>query len=191
MEALTSHKSEEPREARKSTDKVFDAIYKFYFNKKTTYELTPEEEAIRVRWDFAWKALNQMLTRRQVVSALMQTYNVTHVQAYNDVNKCMMLFGDPRNANKDAKRAIAEDWIVKGIKKAWDDKDLDAYERLLARYSKLNRLEEDNDETLGEMLKKLKPQQIIIVANQKDLEAEANRLQEELTQDVEFKEATE
>lgn len=186
MEALISHKSNAPREMRKTTDTVFDRIWKSYFNKKTNVALNKEEEAIRERWDFAWKMLANMYTRRQVIEAITQKFNVKKSIAYDDISKTMMLFGDPRNSNKEAKRALTEEWIIKGIKKAWDDGDLDAYERLVGRFAKINQLEnDDQSESLEKLLKNLAPTQIIINSNVPDLEAEAKRLQDELTHDIE------
>lgn len=174
---------------KKTNDSTFDRIYKYYFNQKTNVALSATEEAIRERWDFAWKLLANMFTRRQVVEAMTQRFSDIHKAiAYDDMNKAMMLFGDPRNANKEAKKALSEEWITKGIKKAWDDQDLDAYERLIGRYNKLNKLEDEENEGLGSILKNLKANQIIIVSEHKDLEEEVNRMQEELTNDVEFTE---
>lgn len=184
MEALTSHKSDGLREARKTSDSVFDRIYKFYFNKKTTIALTREEEAVRERWDFAWKMLAGMYTKRQVVEGVIQKFDVRKSIAYDDVTNCMMLFGDPRNANKDAKRALAEEWIIKGIKKAWDDQDLDAYERLIGKFNKINQLEEENTDGLADLLKNLRPTQIVIVAKRDDLNKEIEALQKEVTLDI-------
>ncbi len=184
MEALTSHKSDAPREMRKTADLLFDRIYKFYFNRKTNVALTTEEENVRLRWDFAWKMLANMYTPRQVCDALCQRFEVKKSIAYNDVNNAMKLFGDPRQANKDAKRIIAEEWIVRGIKKAWDDQDLDAYERLVGKYNKINKLEEDYDDKMESMFKNFQPAQIIIVAKREDMEAEIKKLQKEITLDV-------
>jgi hypothetical protein len=191
-DALTRHKKGEPREMRKVSDTIFDRIYKYYFNKKTNVALNDEEEAIRDRWDFAWKLLANMYTRRQVVEALTQKYNHIHKSiAYDDVNKAMMLFGDPRNANKEAKKALAEEWITKGIKKAWDDQDLDAYERLIGRYNKLNSLEDGHSENIEELMKQLRPHQVVIVANMDELKTEISKLQEDLIQDIDHEEINE
>lgn len=178
------------REARKTTDSTFDRIYKFYFNKKSVVVLDKDEEHTRDRWDFAWKMLNGMYARRQVVEAMSAKYGIEKSVAYDDINKSMMLFGNPAVANKDAKRAIAEEWIVKGIKKAWDDQDLDAYERLVARYAKINKLEEE-DNGLDSMLKNLKPHQVILNFKKEDLQSEAEKLRAEIIEDAEFKDITE
>jgi len=184
VNAIISHKSEAKREMRKTSDSIFDRICKYYFNQKTNVKLTAQEEAIRERWDFAWKLLANMYTRRQVTDALVQTYQVHKTVAYDDLNKCMMLFGDPRQSNKDAKRALSEEWITKGIKKAWDDQDLDAYERLIGRYNKLNKLESENDIDTEDLLANFKPHQVFIVASMEQLQAEVKKLQEDLVLDI-------
>jgi hypothetical protein len=174
----------ESQELRKTASDTFDRIYNNFFNPKAKTKLTPKEKEVMERWDFSWKMLAAMYTQRQVVEALVQKFGVNKSIAYDDVGKAMMLFGDPRNSNKEAKRLMAEEWLIKGIKKAWDDGDLDAYERMVGRYSKLNKLEDENENGMEEMLKLFKAVQVNVVSNMSDLQAEAEKLREQITIDI-------
>lgn len=179
----------ETQALRKTASDTFDRIYNNFFNPKAKTKLTPKEKEVMERWDFSWKMLAAMYTQRQVVEALVQKFGVNKSIAYDDVGKAMMLFGDPRNSNKEAKRLMAEEWLIKGIKKAWDDGDLDAYERMVARYNKLNKLEDEQNNDIADLLKHFKAVQINLVANMQDLQAEAEKLREQITMDVPHEDA--
>jgi hypothetical protein len=186
MDALTKHKEGAPREMRKTKDTTFDRIFKYYHNKRTTVTLTEAEDLVRQRLDFAWKCLCEINTRQGVVDLMLAKFpTIKKSIAFDDINKAMAIFGDPRAANKEAKRALSEGWIVQGIKKAWEDGDLAAYERLLARYNKINRLEDD-DGGLGDKLKAFKAVQINITADRGDLQKLAQDMQQRLAQTIEF-----
>jgi len=186
MESLISQKKNSPREANKTGDNLFDRIYKYYYNRKTIVALTADEEAIRERWDFAWKMLSNMYATRQVVEALGQKFGKNKDTCYDDLKKAMMLFGDPRLANKEAKRILSEDWIIMGIRKAWETNDLDAYERLIARFNKINRLEDDSAlSELSDNLKNMVPHTIIITSDSNDLIKQARKIQADLVRDIE------
>ena len=185
-DALTNHKKNAPRQMRRSSDTTFDRIYKYYFIKKSNIELTAEENVIRERWDFAWQLLSNMHTRRQVVEAALTKFNIEKSVAYDDVNKAMMLFGDPQRSTKEAKMAMVDEWITLGLKKAWDNHDLQAYEKLLGRYMKLNKLEGDTTTDMADLVKKFKAHTIMIFSSPEELQREAQRLQEGVIHDVNY-----
>lgn len=190
--ALVNNKDRLPREARKTTDTTFDRIYKFYHNDKTRIELSEEEKVIAERWEKAWFLLCGHKPVKKVCDELESMFSISKQLAYNDVRNAMMLFEDPRHNFKEAKRAISETSLLNGAAKAWEDGDLEMHLKYMKEYNEINGLKTpDSENAIADFVKKMKPQQIIIVANQKDLEAEANRLQEELTQEVEFKEVQE
>ncbi len=183
--ALVAHKDNLPREAKKSKDSTGDKIYRYYHS-KSSVELTPDEHKIRERWEKAWYLLCRHRTQKEAVQVLEKLFTISKALAYDDVRNAMLLFGNPQQDTKDAKRAIAESMCLRGARKAWKDKDLELYHKFLKEYRELNGLSEENtDEALAAMLKKFKPHQILIVGSVKDLEAEASKLQDELTQDIE------
>jgi hypothetical protein len=177
-----------PREAKKTNDTTFDRIYKYYHNDKTRIQLSDEEKAIRERWEKAWLLLCRHRTRKQVVDILEKVFKIEKSIAYDDVRKAMMLFSDPSNDLKDAKRAIAEDSFLKGADKAWKNGDLEMHLKYMKEYAEINRLNEDVSNQMEELIKNLKPTQIVIVSDVKDLMSDATKLQEDLIQDIEHTE---
>lgn len=170
-----------PKENRRTNDTTFDRIYKYYHNSKTRIVLDETEEWIRIRWETAWFLLVRAKSQKDVADELEKMYQVSKSLAYDDVRHAMMLFGDPRQNVTPAKRAIAETIALKGIEYAEKIQDLMMMERFLQKYIDINGLKEiGNDGKLEEMIKKLKAHQINIVSKPTELEAEANRLHEEL-----------
>jgi len=120
-------------------------------------------------------------------------FAVSESTAYDDVRNAMNLFSDPREDLKAAKRAIAEDNYLKGADKAWKSGDLEMHKKYLDGYAKINGLELDKEDGgLAELMKKLKPAQIIINFKKEDLESEAEMLRQQITldtQDIDHEEA--
>lgn len=167
-ESLIQHKANSPREANKTKDSIFDRIFKFYFSKNNV-KLKPAEEKIRERWYFAWQLLCNSYTRTQAAQGLARRFNISARQGFKDVAFAMMLFSDPSQSDKQAKRAISEEWTIKAMKKAERKGDLLALERLIRRYNRINGLElEENP--MREWIKKQKPVAVVITADPKELE---------------------
>lgn len=181
-----------PREARKTNDSTFDRVYKYYHNSKTRIELTTEERNLAERWEKAWLLRCRYRTKKQVVDLLCRLFNIEKSVAYDDVRKASMLFTDPEADTKEAKRAIAESAFLAGANKAWTSGDMELHLKYMKEYTEINGLKDkDADGNLAEVMKKLKPHQIIIVTSQVELEAQANALQAELTRDIDYIEANE
>lgn len=183
--ALVVHKDDQPREAVKSKDSTADRIYKYYHS-KSRIELTEEEEGIRERWEKAWFLLCRHKTVKEVTAIISKMFNVGKSVAYDDVRNAQMLFGNPQQDMREAKKAMAETWIIRGLNKAWKDEDLDSYQKLLKQYCELNGLsDQSNDDTLAELIKKFKPTQIILNSSEQELTMAAQKLQEQITKDIE------
>jgi hypothetical protein len=176
-----------PREAKKTKDSTFDKIYKYYHSDKTRIELDDEEHRIRERWEKAWLLLCRHRTRKQVVDLMERLFHIEKSVAYDDVRKAMDLFSDPSNDIKEAKRMIAEDAYLKGAAKAWKAGNLEMHLKYMKEYSDINRLTQDADQgsELAELVKKMKPTQIIITGSTDQFYEEARQMQEQLTKDVE------
>lgn len=187
---VKSNYSELPREANKTKDSTFDRIYKYYHNDKTRIELSDEESRIRDRWEKAWLLLSRHRTQKAVVDLIERLFTISKSVAYDDVRKAMMLFGNPQPEVKEAKRAIAETMALQGAEKCWKESNMDGYHRFVKLYMELNKLDVQEDD-ISALLKKLKPTQVLIVASKADLEEEAEKLRQELVQDVEHTEVNE
>lgn len=186
---VKSNYAELPREAKKTNDKTFDRIYKYFHNDKTQIELSPEEVKILERWEKAWLLLCRHRTRKQTADIIGKLFSVGRSVAYNDINNAMMLFSNPDNQLKEAKRAIHEEMALRGADKCWKKGDMDGYWKFVKEYREVNNLGVENADGVADLLKKFKPAQIIIVSTQEELEKQAQQIQEELTRDIECKEA--
>jgi hypothetical protein len=135
------------RSANRVSDTTFTRIWKFYYE-RTEIELKEKEEEIRQRLEHMWMLLGNILSDRQAVTAHVKWCEKTgrkckERMAYEDLHYAKMLFGDPKKQSKSALRAVVSEWLIKGIKYAWDQKDLDNYQRLIRRFNNLNGLEGD------------------------------------------------
>lgn len=173
-----------PREAKKTADSTFDRIWKYYHNDKTRIELSAEENTIRERWEKAWLLLCRHRTQKQVVELIGKLFNISQSVAYDDVRKAMTLFSNPQEDIKEGKRRIAESMILQGADRCWKAGDMEGYNKFTKQYIDINKLDLPDD-GINDLLKKLKPTQIIIVADKSQLEAKADALQDQLTKDIE------
>jgi hypothetical protein len=176
-----------PREAKRTNDTTFDRIYKYYHNNKTRVELTAEEHAIRERWEKTWLLMCRHRTRKQAVDLLVKLFNISQATAFDDVRHAMMLFSNPAEDLKPAKRAIAETMALNGADRCWKNGDMEGYYKFTKLYQEVNQLDNEKDNDVGDLLKKLKPHQVIIVSSEAELEAQANKLQEDLIKDIDHK----
>lgn len=139
------------RSANRVNETTFERIWKFYYE-KSEIELKEKEEEIRQRLINIWSLLGEILTDRQAVLAHVRWcedkgYRIKERTAYEDLRYAKMLFGDRTKQSKAAHRAVVNEWLVKGIKKAWEANDMDNYQRLIRRYNALNGLESDTTGT--------------------------------------------
>jgi hypothetical protein len=91
---------------------------------------------------------------------------------------------------KEAKRAIAEQQFLMGAEKALASGDMELHLKYMKEYSEINglKLPENADGNLGELMKKLRPTNIILQFRKEEVEKEAERLHMELTKDIDFEE---
>jgi hypothetical protein len=175
-----------PREAKKTADSTFDRIYKYFFNSKTRIELSVEEQRISERWERAWLFLCRHRTRKQVADLLMRQFNVSKSLAFDDVKNAMHLFGEPQEGQKNAKRAIAEDAILKGMDRAWKMGDMKMHEKYTQQYIELNGLKNEDVANIEDMIRKLIPPAVTLVTNMEVLKAAAKKIQDDLVQDIPY-----
>lgn len=169
--------------ARKE-DTLFDRIWKYYYQEKAAIVLTNQEEEIRERWEAAWQILNGFTTRAHAVKALSKKFKISKRQAYFDLQNCENLFGgNPQEANKKAKRAIVETWLIKALQKSWRNDDMEAHAKLLIRYAKLFGLENQNDEDIADLMKKRQPTIVVFTTDPETLKKQADELMKGVSDD--------
>lgn len=164
-----------PREARKTNDSTFDRIYKFYFG-KVRVELTEGETRIKDRWDMCFKLLCSMHSERKVVQLLQAKFEITISVAYNDVRNTKLLFGDTKNVDREFKRKQSEEWTLWGMKQAKKEKNLEALDKLVGKFNKINGLDVESDNEYADMVKKLTPTALIFTTSMDELKKEAASL---------------
>lgn len=169
------------REANKSTDSQFDRIYK-YFHSKSRVELTPEEQLVMTRWEKAWLLLCRHRTRNAVADLMQKLFNVSKGTAYDDIRNAMMMFSDPREDMKAAKKAIVEEALLRGADSAWKKGNLDMHMKYMKEYAEINGLKEghDADGGLAELIKKFKAVRVMIDYKIDDVKEEAEKMRDTL-----------
>lgn len=172
---IVAHKADSLREANKTNDSTFDRIYKYYHG-KSRLQLRPEEDSIRERWEKAWLILTHHRTQKKTVEMLERICGIGKSTAYDDVKNAMILFGNPVDGLKEAKRAIFETAILNGAQKAWKRGDLEAHLKYMKEYKEVNGLHLQDGDNLKDILKGLKPHTIVFVTNQELLKKEADQL---------------
>jgi hypothetical protein len=175
------------RRARYKTDKPFDRIYKYIFSPKTEiHKLSAKEMEMKERWEHIWHLLcSDILTDRKAVKMQQEKYqDISERQAYEDLQNAKKLFGDGRNGTKAQKKAMANEWIIQMLKKAYDTEDYKAAEKLLLRFTRINGLDDTDGDALAKLLKKQRPAAIIFSSDPKELEKQKRELEKEITLDV-------
>jgi hypothetical protein len=187
--AIISKADDLPREMKRTKDKDFDRIYKYYYKADTRIELSKEEEEIRKRWEQAWFILCKGRSTKICAEILERTFKISKATAYNDLKRAQMLFGDPRNDLKEAKRRIVEQQLQEGANRAYKLGDLDMYYKFLKEIGEINGLKnETTDQNLADLMKKLVPTTINIITNVDDLKKAAEKLREEIIVDIPYEE---
>jgi hypothetical protein len=178
--------SKELRQANKTADSVFDRIYKFHHSSKSKVELTAEEKGICERWEKAWLLLTTANPDKKVADELKNIYDISISTAYDDLRHAKMLYGDPRIATKQMSRSIAASMALTKHKEADERGDHDMAERYFNRWLEITGVKDhsDGNGSIEEMMKKFKAHQIVIVSKMKDLQAEAEKLREQITIDI-------
>ena len=185
--AIVGDKSNLPIHARRTKDRTFDRIWKFYYLTDKKVVLSDKEERMRNRWELAWQMDCTMLGAFKIAKRLSKKFNITIRTAYQDIKMSRMLFSDPTQQNIEAKRAILNHILENSIRKARAKGDDLAVERLAHRYSKINGLDFKEADPISELVKNQKPAKIVFSSDAETLKKQA----EELIQDVDFEEVDE
>lgn len=179
-------KEKMPRQAKRTDDSHFDRIWKYYYNEKTTIQLSEHEEELKKRWEHIWMLLGNILTTARIIRLQKKKFKINESTAYRDLHNAKSLFGNPDGAVDKAKRAIVSEWLLKAMQKAYKAQEWKSFEKLILRYSRINGLDMQENEGLAEMLKKIRPHTIIISGDPSALKEEADALMENIpeTKDI-------
>lgn len=179
-----------PREARKTADSTFDRIYKSCFG-KIRVELNEKETRIKARWEMCFELLCNMQTEREVLKMLQTKFKIGQHMAYNDIKNTKLLFGDRRNTDKEFKRKQSEEWTLWALSEAKKTNNLEAVDKFLGKFNKINGLDIENDIEYADMVKKLTPTALVFTITVDKLKEEADSLMDNIpSQDIEFEDIT-
>ena len=177
--------SKELRQANRTADSTFDRIYKYHHSEKSKIVLDEDELMVCERWEKAWLLLTSANPDKKVADDLKKIFGVSTATAYDDLRHAKMLYGDPRIATKQMNRAIAASMALTKHAEAEARGDHEMAERYFNRWCEITGVKDHSDSgTPEDLLKKFKAHQIVIVANMGDLQAEAEKLREEITIDI-------
>jgi len=175
------------RSANKTNQSTVNRIYDYYHS-DSRLELDEDETAIMHRWEKAWLLLCRHRTPKTVAELLVKLFGIKRSTAFDDVRNAMDMFSDPRKDLTAAKRAIAEDGILKGADKAWKTGDLKMHAEYMKQYIEINGLKNasSQDSALADLIKNLKPQQIVITSTKEEATKQAEQLRDSLMQYIPF-----
>lgn len=185
--AIVGDKSKLPIHARRTKDRTFDRVWKYYYLTNKQVNLSKKEEEIRQRWEFSWMMDCSLLSKFKIAKRLMKKFDISRSQAFEDVKNSRLLFSDPTQQNKAAKIAIMSHVLERTITKAIARDDYKAAEKLILRYDKINGLSVDRENPIADFMKNQKPAAIIFSADPETLKKQAD----EMVKDVEHEEIDE
>jgi hypothetical protein len=110
---------------------------------KEPFQLTEKEREKWMRMSSAHELRKKGYTKKQVVDRLMSTYELKYLNdAYVIIRDAETFIGATSGSPKAYARALAEEWILKGIRVSIENKDLRYLEKFTSKYMKLHGLED-------------------------------------------------
>lgn len=105
-----------------SRPRIYDKIAKSLFAEKGSVALSTQEELVKKRLMVAFvkKTDDPVISDKDLVRLLMNTFDISERQAYIDINHVEIIFGDFRRANKEYIRHIVNETQKKVIKHEQD-----------------------------------------------------------------------
>lgn len=188
--AIVGDKSKLPLHQKRIKDKTFDRIWKYYYLTDKRVELSEKVEAIRQRWEMAWLMDCTLLNKYKIAKRLAKKYDITERQGFKDITNARLLFSDPTQNNKDAKRAIMSNLLETVIRKAVAKGEFKAVDKLILRYDKINGLSIEKEDGMAEFMKNKKAAVFVFSADPETLKKQAAEMIEDV-KDTEYEEVDE
>lgn len=137
-------------------------VLKVWYRGEETFELTPAEDAIRRRWDFAKAQFLALQSYGETVTALQEEFDISIAQARNDVRNMRHAFGNLDEVPKALHRERAIEMALRAYKQAEKDKDSDGMSKATKTYILAAGLDKDDSEKID--LEKLMKERIYVEA---------------------------
>lgn len=173
-----------------------DKIRKYYLKGEDSVTLTEKQDEIRIRVYKAWNLLINYHSAEQAVAVIMNEYGGGRAQAYRNVSDAMSIFGNPIANQKEAKKYLIEEELIKSQQRSIKNKDEAAYLKAASLRIKLGGFDKETLQNFDP--EKLKAQTYVlkvhpsvlasIQANQEGGVLDFNNID---TEDIAFKELEE
>ena len=137
-------------------------VLKVWYRGEEAFDLTPAEDAIRRRWDFAKAQFLALQSYGETVTALQEEFNISIAQARNDVRNMRHAFGNLDEVPKALHRERAIEMSLRAYKQAEKDKDSDGMSKATKTYILAAGLDKDDSEKID--LEKLMKERIYVEA---------------------------
>lgn len=137
-------------------------VLKIWYSGEEVFDLTPAEDAIRRRWDFAKAQFLSMRTYGDTVEALQQEFAVSIAQARNDIRNMRDAFGNLDEVPKALHRERAIQMSLATYRLAEAKEDADGMAKATKNYILAAGLDHDDAEKID--LEKLMQERIYVEA---------------------------
>lgn len=137
-------------------------VLRVWYRGEDTFELTPAEDAIRQRWDYAKAQFLALSTYGETADALMQEFGISIAQARNDIRNMRHAFGNLDAVPKQLHRERAIQMALEAYKIAQAKQDSDGMSKATKVYVTAAGLDQDDSEKVD--LEKLMKERIYVEA---------------------------
>lgn len=129
-------------------DSTFDKIWAYYKNPGKVV-LTPKQEEKRIRWLTLFTMRLNFHSRLQAINAYIDQQKaigieISQSQAFKDMSKAMLLFGDVHKSNKQASLVILEEYAHKTFLMAFKQKNPIAMVAALGKLDKYTEIDKQD-----------------------------------------------
>jgi hypothetical protein len=175
---------------RRKEDDPFFAIWRHYHDTKHDIVLTPKQQERLEIYEFAWDKYRSGMSRGETAKMIRthfqkeKNWNIEIRTAYAHLQDACDIFGDPEKINLNMEKMIFIETCKSLITELRQSGKPEACGTILAVLKSTYGFDKENDDT-AELLRALKPTQIIISSDPHILRREAD----ELVQDINYEDA--
>lgn len=124
---------------------TLDKIRKYYLKGEDSVKLSDKQNEIRERIYKSWNLLINYHSREQAMKVLTNEYGCSRAQSYRYVNDALSVFGNPIANQKEAKRYLIEEDLMRLQQRAIKDKDGYLELAVIKQRIKLGGFDKDTD----------------------------------------------
>jgi hypothetical protein len=130
---------------KNKSETTLDKIRKYYLQGPDAVVLSDKQDAIRVNVYKAWNLMINYHSREQAIKTIMTETGCSRAQAYRYVSDSMSVFGNPQNNQKEAKRYLIEEDLMRLQQRAIKEKDGNLELAVIKQRIKIGGFDKDTD----------------------------------------------